>query len=590
MPREHTTNNKTYAANRRLLLKDNPVCHWCQTRAADTADHLTPYVLGGDDSLDNLVPACRSCNSSRGAKLGNQRRARGNPTTKSEPQPQPSGGINPVKPNNGNKFFLETHSEPPHAMFPISQKPPSVAKHGREFPRLETITPDHVESRATEILGFARDILGVELMPWQVRCLHGLTAYDENGDYLRRVGLTSVARQNGKTVVIAALIGWHLTVEGPRRGNPQLVISVAHKLDLAVTTFKYLAPILEEKFGAKVSWSYGRNELELHGHRWIVRAATPQAGHGYSADLITADEVWSISEAAIDEGLLPTQRARRNPLMAMFSTAGTQDSSAMLRWRSQGMRQIDAGEIGPMYFASYEPPPGLDPMTPEAWEYANPALGYTLDMSVLEAEAKAPNRAAFLRSSVNIWVAAANGWLEPGLFEACTTDEEIPAGGVLAIESSIDNANYVGVRAVQQHGITYVTVAFQVESLAAMWAAVDAEIVAAPTLKLALPPSLEIACPPKWERRRTIVGIRELGKWTAPVRSMILENRLRHSGEVSLVESSERAVMVKHNGAVMLSSARSPGPIELTRSMVFAAALASRPANVNKPSLVVVGR
>lgn len=112
MPREHTTNNKTYAANRRLLLKDNPVCHWCQTRAADTADHLTPYVLGGDDSLDNLVPACRSCNSSRGAKLGNQRRARGNPTTKSEPQPQPSGGMNPVKPNNGNEFFLETHSEP----------------------------------------------------------------------------------------------------------------------------------------------------------------------------------------------------------------------------------------------------------------------------------------------------------------------------------------------------------------------------------------------------------------------------------------------------------------------------------------------
>jgi len=30
-----------------------------------TVDHLTPISKGGDESLDNLVPACKGCNSSK---------------------------------------------------------------------------------------------------------------------------------------------------------------------------------------------------------------------------------------------------------------------------------------------------------------------------------------------------------------------------------------------------------------------------------------------------------------------------------------------------------------------------------------------
>lgn len=45
------------------------VCHLrlpgC-TRVATTKDHIVPYSLGGDDSLENFRPACRNCNSKRG--------------------------------------------------------------------------------------------------------------------------------------------------------------------------------------------------------------------------------------------------------------------------------------------------------------------------------------------------------------------------------------------------------------------------------------------------------------------------------------------------------------------------------------------
>jgi 5-methylcytosine-specific restriction endonuclease McrA len=49
-------------------------CWWCG-RPATTIDHVLAVVLGGTNDLANLVPACKRCNFSRGASLGNQIRA-----------------------------------------------------------------------------------------------------------------------------------------------------------------------------------------------------------------------------------------------------------------------------------------------------------------------------------------------------------------------------------------------------------------------------------------------------------------------------------------------------------------------------------
>ena len=282
--------------------------------------------------------------------------------------------------------------------------------------------------------------------------------------------------------------------------------------------------------------------------------------------------------------------ARKNPLFVMMSTAGTQDSKAMLRWREQGLRAIDSGEQTKLYFAEFSPSPSMDLMTPAAWAYANPALGHTLEMSVIEAESEAPNRNAFLRASVNTWTATQNGWLEMGVFEALQSDEPIPPGGVLAIEVDIDGALYVGVRAVQVGLKTAVTVAFVAGTLAETWRLVEAEIALAPTLRVAITPGLEIHLPPNMERRKTIVGYRELLRWTSPVKNMIIENRIYHHGENQLIEHVERAVLIKHQGSVALSSTRSPGPITLARCMVWAAALASKPQLVGKPLVVTLNR
>lgn len=44
-------------------------CGYCLTNKADTADHIIPLARGGTNHEGNLAPCCRSCNSSKGARL-----------------------------------------------------------------------------------------------------------------------------------------------------------------------------------------------------------------------------------------------------------------------------------------------------------------------------------------------------------------------------------------------------------------------------------------------------------------------------------------------------------------------------------------
>jgi hypothetical protein len=398
------------------------------------------------------------------------------------------------------------------------------------------------------------------------------------------MSLVSVARQNGKTVALRSLLCWYLTEHAAKTG-PKVVVSTAHKLDLAVSLFQDVAPILEAKFGAEVTWSYGRNVLKLGDTRWYVKAATPAAGHGMSVDLLIVDEVFGVSAEALDIGLLPTQRARPNPLCSMWSTAGTEDSLAMMRWREQGVRAIDEKTSSGIYLAEYSPPPDLDPMTPEAWAYANPALNHTLKMSTLHREAKSPNRAGFLRSSVNLWVQSEVSWLLPGVWDDLRSDDAPLPGGVLTVESSVDDGRYVAVRCNQNTaGILTATVAFMSDTLSQAFDAIREQIKHHPRLVVAITPTLDVSCPTDLQRKRVVVGHREIKQYTAMVRNMINEGKVRHTGETMLAEHVGRAVAVKTPGAIALSSMKSSGPIELARCLVWAVGMSSRarPA-VNRP-------
>lgn len=47
---------------------DRGVCSYCNREVEATFDHVIPVNSGGEDSMDNMVPACQTCNSSKNDK------------------------------------------------------------------------------------------------------------------------------------------------------------------------------------------------------------------------------------------------------------------------------------------------------------------------------------------------------------------------------------------------------------------------------------------------------------------------------------------------------------------------------------------
>ena len=106
-----------------------------------------------------------------------------------------------------------------------------------------------------------------------------------------------------------------------------------------------------------------------------------------------------------------------------------------------------------------------------------------------------------------------------------------------------------------------------------------------PKMSLLVAGTLDIMCPEHLRKRASTWGYGELLKHTGLVLNLIREGRLVHGGEEMLAEHVNRAVLARAQGQVVLSSQKSPGPIECARAMVAAAAQCAAPQRRGKPMM-----
>jgi hypothetical protein len=540
-------------------------------------------MLGGDNSIDNLQPAHQSCNSRKGA-LQQNKRAAANAQARETANNKGKTGFftdKPATPTLISSIFLENQPE----LAVTGENHKHDWRIGREQPRLESVGVG-AESYGAQVAQWAERYMGMTLMPWQVHALSGQLAHDEDGLLQFRESLVSTARQNGKSVALQALIGWWMTEGAVIRKGPQSVMSVANKLDRAEAIFPLLANILCESFGAKKLAAIGRKSVEMPDcSRWEIRAATKSL-HGGSHDLIVCDELFDIDAEVVDTALRPSQIARKSPLLSMWSTAGDQNSETMIKLRQQAMADIDKGLPSLFYFAEWSMPGHLSPLDEQNYCWANPSLGTTITIDALRAVSK---KDSFMRAHLNQWITARGAWLDLGVWEKNQADIPMPEGGYLSVDSSVDDARYVGVRAAEIDGKVIVQTEFVVETEADMWTAI-ARVMENPEVQLLITPTLDIHVPTSMRRRTSLTGYAELTRYTTLVRSMIHEGNVKHHGETLLADHCGRAVLVKVPSGAVLSSQKSPGPIELCRCMVWAVAQVSKPKQKTKPMMVVVNR
>lgn len=66
--KDGTMNIRTIFDDERVKLQTGQICNYCGSTEKLALDHIFPLKYGGLDNAENLIFACRTCNSSKGKK------------------------------------------------------------------------------------------------------------------------------------------------------------------------------------------------------------------------------------------------------------------------------------------------------------------------------------------------------------------------------------------------------------------------------------------------------------------------------------------------------------------------------------------
>jgi phage terminase large subunit-like protein len=193
-------------------------------------------------------------------------------------------------------------------------------------------------------------------------------------DGVRR-GYLSIARKNGKTGLIAAILLAH--IDGPVAVQNSQIISGARSRDQAALVFSLaakmvqLSPVLRDRI--RIVPSSKRLIGLACNVEYRALAADGTTAHGLSPILAILDEVGQVKGPQDDfvDAITTSQGAHDNPLLIAISTQAPTDGDLFSIWIDDAKRSKDKRIVCHVYEAAK----GADVTDKDAWLAANPAMG-----------------------------------------------------------------------------------------------------------------------------------------------------------------------------------------------------------------------
>lgn len=208
----------------------------------------------------------------------------------------------------------------------------------------------------------------------------------------------SMARKNGKTALIAALVLAHVVgpearqnsqiISGARsREQAALVFKLAHKMVMASPELSKIARCVESQrtiIGLAMNVEYKAISAEA------------STAHGLSPVLAILDEVGQVKgdQDSFVEAIVTSQGAYDDAMLFAISTQAASDGDLFSKWIDEATTGAHERTICHVYTAPEE----CDLMDRDAWAAANPALGVFRSLPELETAAQ---RAAAAPSDEN---------------------------------------------------------------------------------------------------------------------------------------------------------------------------------------------
>ncbi len=210
-----------------------------------------------------------------------------------------------------------------------------------------------------------------------------------------RTGLLSVARGNGKTLLVAGLCLAHFV--GPEAEPRGECYSAAANRDQAALIFAEMEAIIRA-----VPWMEARLNIKRFGKiiedletGALYRALASDAPgvHGLAPSFIACDELAQWKRRELFDVLRTSMGKRAQPLMLVIGTQSPNPENIMSELVDYAER-VNSGETPDPAFHGklYAVPDDADPWDEKNWYKANPALGIFRSLEEIRVEAKRAQR------------------------------------------------------------------------------------------------------------------------------------------------------------------------------------------------------
>jgi len=190
-----------------------------------------------------------------------------------------------------------------------------------------------------------------------------------------RTAILSIARKNGKTGLIAALLLAHIV--GPEAILNSHLQSGARSRDQAAQVFNYaskmvmLSPQLSEM--VRIVPSNKRLIGLPMNTTYQALSADAKTAHGGSPVFALLDEVGQVKGSRDDfiDAITTSQGAYDNPLLIVISTQAAEDGDLLSIWIDDAVNSKDPNTVCHVYSAPFD----AELTDESAWACANPAMG-----------------------------------------------------------------------------------------------------------------------------------------------------------------------------------------------------------------------
>lgn len=213
---------------------------------------------------------------------------------------------------------------------------------------------------------------------WQRKFIYDIygRVYASHDQYLRvvRHAILSIARKNGKTALIAALVLVHLI--GPESVQNGEIYSAANDREQAAQVFKFVAQLIraDEELMSVLKIVDSSKTVTCHHNGSFYKAISAEAGtkHGLNPTLVIYDELAQAKNRELYDVLDTAMGARLEALMIVISTQSRDPLHILSELIDDGLNANDPRIVCHLYEVPLDHENIFDP---ECWYMANPALG-----------------------------------------------------------------------------------------------------------------------------------------------------------------------------------------------------------------------